>query len=435
MNKYFHWLWVPLCWMALPLQAQDQLSLEDAVATALKNNHDILLAQNNTEQAKNNQSVLNSGFLPNATATGNANYTNTNTTFTTQMGQETSINGAEIQSVNAEFGINYILYNGGARKYSYERLKSQYQLANVQKRQQIETTLIDVYTQYFVIARTQEQLKTLTENYSISKERLERVKAQKSFGQKTQLDVLNAQVDANADSINLMTIGVELSNAKKNLNFLLGRAVNTPFTVMNEVNYDASLSKEKLKNAMDSNNVQLKQIQINRQMAAFDLRVNKSGWLPTLSTSASYRINYSDNGQVGFFQNQQSAGFNAGLNLTWNLFDGGGTHTRTQNAEIALKSRELDEQRLRLNLENQLELFWAEYNTQKAVVSNEQLNLQISQANFDKSKEKYQLGQITSLEFRQAQLSLAQTELNLLNAKYAAKLAELRLKQFAGLLI
>lgn len=415
--------------------AQEKLALENAVAIALKNNYDIQLAENLEQEADNNQSILNSGFLPSATASGNANYSNTNTNFTTQQGVENDIKGAEIQRLGASVGINYILFNGGARKYQFERLKQQYNLASTQKQQQIENTLIDVYTQFFVIAKTQEQQNVLEQAFQISKARLERVKSQKEFGQNTGLDVLNAQVDANADSINLINIRVELANAKRNLNFLLGRDIGTQFEVENKVVLDSSLELGKLKQAMEANNVQLKQLQINRQMANYSLQVSRAGWLPSISASASYGTDYSDNGRVGFFQNQQSTGLNAGLNLSWNLFDGGSTKTRVRNAELALESQELNEEKLKLQLDNQIEVFWAEYTRQKALIVNEKSNETVSRQNFLKSKERFHLGQISSLDFRQAQLNLIRTELNVLNAKYNAKLSELQLKQFAGMLV
>jgi outer membrane protein len=90
---------------------------------------------------------------------------------------------------------------------------------------------------------------------------------------------------------------------------------------------------------------------------------------------------------------------------------------------------------LSLNLENQLASFWAEYNTQKVIIQNEETNVKISNQNFLKSKELFNLGKITSLEYRQAQLNLINNKLNLLNATYNAKLAELQLKRFAGLLL
>ncbi|MEN8869006.1 MAG: TolC family protein, partial [Flavobacteriales bacterium] len=94
----------------------------------------------------------------------------------------------------------------------------------------------------------------------------------------------------------------------------------------------------------------------------------------------------------------------------------------------------LNQQKIQLNLENQLAKFWAEYNTQKAIIENEKINVEISNLNFLKSKELFNLGRVSSLDFRQAQLNLINTKLNLLNAQYNAKIAELQLKKFAGLL-
>ena len=165
------------------------------------------------------------------------------------------------------------------------------------------------------------------------------------------------------------------------------------------------------------------------------LKINQTGWLPSVSSSVGYGINYNDNGPAGFFAIQQSNGFNAGLSLSWNIFDGGATKVNVQNAQIAIQNQELNAKRLSLNLENQLASFWAEYNTQKVIIQNEETNVKISNQNFLKSKELFNLGKITSLEYRQAQLNLINNKLNLLNATYNAKLAELQLKRFAGLLL
>lgn len=434
MKSIANFVLISLC-LSFTSIGQESLSLEEVVSVALKNNYDIQLAENNVLQAKNNQSFYNSGFLPRVTANGNANYSNSNTSITNQAGQETKINGAETKSYGGSIGINYVLFNGGNRKFQYDRLKQQYQLASAQKKLQIETTLIEVYTGFFNVARNQEQRKTLEEAYAISKERLARVEAQQQYGQKTSLEVLNAKVDANTDSINLLNAIVLLENNKRNLNFLLGREVNTPFNVKNTVVLDNSLSYEKLKMNLDSNNIQLQQISINKSISDYDLKINQAGWMPNVSASASYGVNNSDNGKVGFFQTQSSTGLNAGLNLTWDLFDGGATKVRVQNARINQKIQLLNEEKLKLSLDNQLSVFWTDYTTQQTIIENEKINVTISEKNFLKSKERFNLGQITSLDFRQAQLNLIRTQLNLLNATYNAKIAEIQLKRFAGLLL
>lgn len=428
-NILFVSLFIPLIGIS-----QQKMTVEDAISIALKHNYDIQLADNSLMLAENNKSIYNTGFLPSVSASANGNYSNSNATLTTQAGQENKIDGIITSGYGASVGLNYILFNGGARKFQYDKLKNMYDLSNSQKQVQIENTLIDVYTSFYNVARSQEQKSTLVEAFGISKERLERVIVQQQYGKKTKLDILNAQVDANRDSINLINASVALENGQRNLNFLLGRDISTVFETSKEVVLDETLSYLTLLEQLKSNNNSLRQIEINKSISEQDLRINQAGWLPSVTTNVSYGLNYSDNGPAGLFAQQQTTGINAGLNLSWNIFDGGATKVRVQNAKINLMTQELNKQKLQLSLENQLSQFWAEYNTQKAIIENEKINVEISNQNFLKSKELFNLGRATSLDFRQAQLNLVNTKLNLLNAKYNAKLAELQLKKFAGLL-
>ncbi len=414
--------------------SQEKMSVEDAISLALKNNFDIQLAENSILQAENNKSIYNTGFLPIATASADGRYSTSNAKIIDQQGNERSIDAVETKGYGGSVGLNYILFNGGARKYNYDKLKNLYALSSLQRKTQIENTLIEVYTTFYNVARNQEQLKTVEEAFQISKERLERVSAQQKFGQQTTLDVLNAKVDANKDSINLLNVAVLVENNMRNLNYLLGRDINTAFDAQADVVLAEELSYLELKEQLKTNNNELKQIEINQSISQQDLRINQAGWLPSVSTNVSYGLNYSDNGPAGFLAEQQTTGINAGINLSWNIFDGGATKVRVQNAKIAMKTQGLNQQKIQLNLENQLAKFWAEYNTQKAIIENEKINVEISNLNFLKSKELFNLGRVSSLDFRQAQLNLINTKLNLLNAQYNAKIAELQLKKFAGLL-
>ena len=414
--------------------SQEKMSVEDAISLALKNNFDKQLAENSILQAENNKSIYNTGFLPIATASADGRYSTSNAKITDQQGNERSIDAVETKGYGGSVGLNYILFNGGARKYNYDKLKNLYALSSLQRKTQIENTLIEVYTTFYNVARNQEQLKTVEEAFQISKERLERVSAQRKFGQQTTLDVLNAKVDANKDSINLLNVAVLVENNMRNLNYLLGRDINTAFDAQADVVLAEELSYWELKEQLKTNNNELKQIEINQSISQQDLRINQAGWLPSVSTNVSYGLNYSDNGPAGFLAEQQTTGINAGINLSWNIFDGGATKVRVQNAKIAMKTQGLNQQKIQLNLENQLAKFWAEYNTQKAIIENEKINVEISNLNFLKSKELFNLGRVSSLDFRQAQLNLINTKLNLLNAQYNAKIAELQLKKFAGLL-
>ena len=55
-----------------------------------------------------------------------------------------------------------------------------------------------------------------------------------------------------------------------------------------------------------------------------------------------------------------------------------------------------------------------------------------AQNNFNRTQEKFKIGQVNSIEFRQAQLNLLNAELNRNQAKFSAKLSELQLLQISG---
>jgi len=54
------------------------------------------------------------------------------------------------------------------------------------------------------------------------------------------------------------------------------------------------------------------------------------------------------------------------------------------------------------------------------------------QNNFNRTPERYKLGQVTSIEFRQAQINLINSKTALNNAKFDAKLIEIQLLQLSG---
>ena len=101
--------------------AQDQmLSKEDAILLALDQNFGILVANNNVEIADNNQSVLNSGYLPILSANAGATYNRDDSTIefpgrTDDNGDpfpDVEIEKAEAQRYNTGLNLNYTLFDG-----------------------------------------------------------------------------------------------------------------------------------------------------------------------------------------------------------------------------------------------------------------------------------------------------------------------------------
>ena len=75
------------------------------------------------------------------------------------------------------------------------------------------------------------------------------------------------------------------------------------------------------------------------------------------------------------------------------------------------------------------------YENRLRIFEIQEQNVITNENNFERSKEQFQLGRITSIEFRQAQINLLNALTNKNLAKYDAKLAELQLLQLTGQLL
>ena len=429
-----------ILFFSLGISSQEILTKKEALAIALENNFGIKIANNNLEIAENNKSVFNTRYLPTAQLNSGVNYqrNNQSLTFTDRnTGGDSEISGEGIitKSYNANLGVNYLIFDGLGRKYNYQQLKETYNLTELQARETIENTYLQLFTVYFQIARLSENTKNLEEALNISKQRKQRSEYQYDYGQTTKLEFLNAQVDVNNDSIALITAKQQLSNAKRGLNIILGIKDTLQYNVETKVDFSSVLNYSDLEYKTFQNNALLKQNETNIAISEFNLKVNKANYFPTINFNASYGFNRTENENlINPFGARliTSDGLNAGVNLTWNIFDGGTTKTRIANAKIALDNQQIVLEQQKITVQNNLKNTWENYNNQLFILKSQEQNVVTSENNFQRTEERFKLGQIGSVEFRQAQINFINAKTALNNAKFDAKLIELQLLQLSG---
>jgi outer membrane protein len=417
------------------LGAQTILTKKEAIKIALENNYGIKIAYNNVAVAKNNSSIYNSKYLPTVSASTGTNYSNNNQNITAQNGSVTEVNGALTKSYSASVNLNYTLFDGLGRKYNYQQLKETHNLSQLQARETIENTYLQLFTVYFQIARLSENTKSLQEALTISKQRLKRAEYQYEYGQSTKIALLNAQVDVNNDSITLLNTRQQYLNSKRSLNIVLGITKQQDFEVETTVDFNSLLEFSKLLKLAKANNILLKQNEKNIAISEFNIKISKAIFLPKVSFTSSYGWNKNQNPATSFFAQSQSNGINAGLNLSWSVFDGGSTKTRIANSKIAFETQKIAQQQQQETITNNLKNTWDSYQNSLFILKAQEQNILTSQNNFSRTEEKYKLGQVTSIEFRQAQINLINTKTALINSKFDAKLIELQLLQLSGQLI
>ncbi len=420
------------------LYAQDRvLSKEEAIIKTLDNNYGIRISQNNVEIAENNRSILNSGYLPALSGNAGMNYNIEDINAELQDGDIREVEGAETNRYNASLNLNYTLFDGLGRWYNFKQLKEQYNLSTLEARETIENTILQMLSVYFEVARLTENVQVLEETLEISGERITRAQYQFEFGQNNRLGILNAEVDVNNDSIILLDTQQQLDNARRDLNVILNEQeipvdeflVDTTVTFIPKLKLESYLAEAR------NNNVSLLQAESNIAISEYAIKVSRSGYLPNIDLTGSYGWNTANLPTTSFARNSTTLGYAAGASLTWDLFDGGSTITNVRNAKVRRDNEEYLKQQIILEVNRDIANALGNYENRRIIYEVQEKNVATNENNFERSEEQFKIGQITSIEFRQAQINLlnARTSKNL--AKYDAKLAELQLLQLTGQLL
>ena len=418
------------------LGQQQMLPSSDAVAIALENNLGIQISENQREVDANNAGILNSGYLPSVAASGAGSIDRQNSVGQLANGDTRSANGAETRRYSASVSLNYVLFDGMGRMYDYKRFQERSRQSELEVRQTIEVTLLQLFSVYYEVARLEENSANLTQALRISRDRLKRARYQFEFGQNTRLDVLNAEVDINTDSVNLLNAEQQLRNTKRDLNLILNRELSIDFRADTTIQFLPELKMDDILAEANRNNVRLLLAEKDILISQYNWKSSKSSFLPTVGLTGTYGWNeLSNNSPLSFLLQNNSSGVTGAVNLSWNLFDGGRSVNAVRNAKIGYENQQLLKKQTELEVDRDLQNAWGNYKNALYILEVQDKNLQTNRNNFERTQERYQLGQSTSIEFRQAQLNLLNAQQVRSQAKYNAKLAELELLQVSGRLM
>lgn len=407
------------------------LTSQEAVAIAIENNFGIQLAENSIRLAENNTDKRGLGYQPtiDANVGPNATFGGSQQNFNNGMTAETrnAFSWAAGAAVNARYNLL-----DPSRDLQLDQMKEILNLSNLQLRQTIENTIIQVYNQYYNIALLSENLKAVQEALVLSRRRLERVELRAELGQGLSIDILNAKVDISRDSVNFIDLSQQVENAKRDLEVILGSTLPENFNIDSSVNYDNSLTSASLTEKALTNNVNLLLSDQNQVISQYDLDLLDAINKPIISTIGSLNYNYSVGAPGSFIKSSSSTGINLGATLSWNIFDGGRRKVLEQNTKIAMESESLTKEQIIRELKRDIDNAWGNYQNALYILDVEQNSLNVNMQNLDRTTDLYNRGQLTSVDFRQAQLNLMNSEVGYSTARYQAKLIELQLMYLSG---
>ena len=415
---------------------QDKLTVNDAVKLALENNLDIKISENQNEILKNNASFLNSGYLPKVSSRVGFNKSNQNIEIETPNNLSGKLDNMKSENSFSNVSIEYILFDNNGRKFNYKKSKELSNRSGLEVKEVIENTLLQLYTVFYEVCRLSEEKDIVKSSLEISKSRLERNKIKFDFGQSTKLELLNAEVDVNTDSIRYLNAVKNLSNAKRDLNLVMNVDLNSDYILDKEIVYNSAENIINFYDNASKNNTKLKIYAKSVEISDFELKSIRSTYLPTVGLNGSYDWNESINDNpYAFFNKNIYDGISGGINLRWDIFNQGKRITANKNAKVMLENSKIEKEKAFLIFQKELNNSYETYNNNLFILEVQEQSLNTSNNNFLRNLEKYDIGIVSSIEFRNAQLNLLNAKLSRNTARYEAKLSELYFLKISGKII
>ena len=427
-------LFLILCFVALATTnatAQKNLSLNEAIQTALKNSYDIQLVENNLAIAKNNNNFGVAGGLP--TITNNSSNNNTLTTINQTFpdaNRNTSRNGVDGSTLNNGLNASMLLFNGYRVQATKSRLESLQTQNKFLLESQLLNTISTVMQQYYNVVRQQAFLKTIEKSIEASQQRLDIVKTRQEIGVANQTDLLQSNIDLNALLQAKQNQLLIIDQVKADLLNTIVMPATTPVIINDSIKIDdqimLSVVEEKMKNHPLLQSAQ-QLININQ----FLEKETKSLTYPTLRASTGFNYN-SNKSAAGFILLNESYGPFLGVNLSIPIYNGSANKRAIKNAAINTNNAKIQFQNTEQNLTTELFKTYQSYKNSLKQTPIEIQNFEMSQSLLDLVMQKYQLGQATMVDVKQAQQSFETAGFRLVSLRFNAKIAEIELKRLSN---
>jgi len=417
---------------AFTVVGQSELTLEDAFKQALSNNYSIRIIESQKQIAEKSATIGNAGLLPSVAASASAGI-NVNNTELEFAGNIPPTNVDNAVSTNTAAGINasYVLFNGLNGTRTYQKLKMNQEAVDIQSQAAIEGTLLQVASAYYVLARAIEQEQISMENLGVSIKRYEREQLSNELGTALKTELLAARVALTTDSSALLNAQLQRKTSLRLLSRLIADVLPEETTCSDAAPVLQTWSIDELVETSKANNSSIKNAMMQQDLAQKDYQLAWSSVMPSLTVNGGYNYN-SQQSEAGIVLSNASAGWSGSVGLNYPLFNGFRNRTARQNQKVNLEIRTLELENQGLQIESDIRDAHDTYVQSYRVAQFEEHNLEASELNLRRSEELYNSGQISSTQFREAQLGLTSAKIRKSNALISLRLNELEILRLTG---
>jgi outer membrane protein len=399
------------------VNAQETLSLDDALRLALQNNGLARAALAETDAADARLAAARANLYPSIDLSSS-------TTRTRIEGGGAIADTTQRQN---GFGLEWLLLDNGQRELRIRQSSRTAEATRQNTRETLRRVLFQTARAYYEVLRRKELLQVADTAVRRAETLLEVAKAQAEVGAAPQKDVLQAEADLANARVQQIQARNALRLAETDLKRLIGWEAQKPLPELTApdtpLTPDPALSVEQLWQRARLRRPDLRDAELRLQISRLGLDAARLNSLLRLQISAR-----------GFREYEPNSRTQGSLSIvaSYPLFDGGLTRASLREAEASLQSAQFRLQQAERDAYAEVESALLSIREAFERLEASKIAVAAAQRNFDAAQESLREGVGTIVEVLTAQLALITAETNLVQATYDAAVAELQLRVATG---
>ncbi len=435
--RYFIFLLFPFTTLAQTAEPQVApplgLPLTEALRLGLQNSLDVQVSRAQTEILAAQAGAGFAGGLP------TIGFTAANTEQITNLKQElangtvTNRTGVTANQTAAALTGSLTLFNGGRVTATRQRLDELAAQGELQLNAAIQQVLADVLLRYYAVVRQQRYIRTLEASVEVSKQKLSLVLTRQSVGLANNADRFQAELDLQSQQQTQRDQRLALRTAAAELQRALNQDVTDPPPAIEDtIPLDRTLRWPDIQAAL-ARNPGLLAAERAQRIAALTERETRALRIPALTLNGGANLNRNQS-TAGFTLLNQTYGPFIGVGLNVPIYNGGTSRRLERVARLGTQTADL--QRQAVERDNSLAAWtaWLAYEQNLQQVDSAEVAFGTARQLLKLNQLRLDAGLATLVDVRIAQQTFEAAGYALATYRYAAKAAEINLRQLAALL-
>jgi len=407
----------------------DTLDLKTAVEFALQNNYAIRQAREQIRQQEGVEITVRARQIPNVGAS--AGYQRNARALSTFAPPDND------RAWSIDLEARQVLYAGGGVTAAVRSSDLARQAAVLQLEGVINAQLLSVRTQFYTVLLDRQQIQVQEENVQLLEQQLKDAQSRFAAGTTSNFEVLRAEVALANGQPPLIQARNDYRVAIEQLRQLLGFASASGADVTKVPEFQGTLEAGapvtlQLTDALaaaQAHRPELQQLAKLEQSAEQNVTANQSGHLPEVDLVGGYAW---ERGPVLADWGSRSEGWTAGLQASWNIFDGRATAGRVVQAKSQLEQSKLTLANTTLAIEVQVRQAYSSLVEAWELVQATSKSVEQAQEALRLANVRYAAGAATQLDVLTSQVALTQARVNQLQAFYNYSVARAAIRQAMG---